>query len=276
MSITSGTYEMEPIVAEACADAFTKPLRLFSVSPNLDLLPQKSGNNPSNTEDPITSFLDRAYAELGPHSIVYISFGTIFFPLPESTDHLKTIISEILAHGFRLVFTLSSDGAKAGGLDGDYIEEITKGGNAIFLEWVDQLKVLDHPATSYFLTHGGWNSVVESLVRGVPMIFWPLAGDQPTNALLVAGHHDCGHELLQVRTGAAKSVAYARGTNMKIDGTGKAVREEIKMILSGAKTGRGAQQRLNTRALGKIMMESIGKGGSGDVSFEQFGAAIGL
>ncbi|KAG8678373.1 hypothetical protein FRC09_019888, partial [Ceratobasidium sp. 395] len=145
MSITSGTYEMEPIVAEACANAFTKPLRLFSAGPNLDLLPQKSGNNPSNTENPITSFLDRAYAELGPHSIVYVSFGTIFFPLPESTDHLKTIISEILAHGFRLVFTLSSDGAKTGGLDGDYIEEMTKGGNAIFPEWVDQLKVLDHP-----------------------------------------------------------------------------------------------------------------------------------
>ncbi|KAG9111913.1 hypothetical protein FRC07_008003 [Ceratobasidium sp. 392] len=276
MAISSGTYEMEPVAAEACANAFTKPLRLFDVGPPLDVLPQQSKPTSSNSNDPVISFLNRAYTDLGPHSVVYISFGTIFFPLPQSMDHLKIVISEVLAQGFRLIFTLSSESAKAGGLDSEFIEKITKGGNAIFPEWANQLEVLNHPATNYFLTHGGWNSVTESLVRGVPLIFWPLAGDQPTNALQVATHHDCGYELLQVRTGAAKSVAYARGANLTIHGTDEGVREEIKTILTATRSGRGAQQRLNTRVLGEIVVESIAKGGSGDVALGHFGEAIGL
>ncbi|KAG9120126.1 hypothetical protein FRC07_004523 [Ceratobasidium sp. 392] len=296
MAITSGTYEMEPVAAEACANAFTKPLRLFDVGPPLDVLPEEPKPVSLNSNDPVISFLDRAYTELGPHSVVYVSFGTIFFPLPQSIDHLKIVISEVLAQGFRLIFTLSSDSAK-GGLDSKFIEKIMKGGNAIFPEWANQLEVLNHPATNHFLTHGGWNSVTESLVRGIPLIFWPLAvstlllvrshfiyltrpslaqGDQPTNALQVATHHDCGYELLQVRTGAARSVAYARGTNLTIHGTDEAVREEIKTILTATRSGRGAQQRLNTRTLGRIVAESIGKGGSGDVALGHFGEAIGL
>ncbi|KAG8700938.1 hypothetical protein FRC11_012552 [Ceratobasidium sp. 423] len=151
-----------------------------------------------------------------------------------------------------------------------------RAGNAIFPGWTNQTAILEHPAIHYFLSHGGWNSSTEAIVRGVPMIFWPIAGDQPLNAVQITSGHDCGFELLQVRTGPAKSTAYQNGTEVKIVGTEEAVREEMKRVLELSKGPRGEHQRTNTRLLGGIVADSLAPGGSGDIGLERFGQALGL
>ncbi|KAK9932700.1 hypothetical protein M0R45_019925 [Rubus argutus] len=51
--------------------------------------------------------------------------------------------------------------------------------------WASQLEILSHPATSAFVSHCGWNSVVESLSQGVPIIGWPLAAEQAYNSKML-------------------------------------------------------------------------------------------
>ncbi|OMO97359.1 UDP-glucuronosyl/UDP-glucosyltransferase [Corchorus olitorius] len=55
-------------------------------------------------------------------------------------------------------------------------------GNGFIIDWAPQEEVLAHKSVGGFLTHCGWNSSLESMVAGVPMICWPKLPDQLVNS----------------------------------------------------------------------------------------------
>ncbi|OMO97360.1 UDP-glucuronosyl/UDP-glucosyltransferase [Corchorus olitorius] len=59
-------------------------------------------------------------------------------------------------------------------------------GKGLIVSWTPQEEILAHPAIGGFLTHSGWNSTLESIYEGVPMICWPLIADQQVNSRCVS------------------------------------------------------------------------------------------
>ncbi|KAH9711546.1 UDP-glycosyltransferase 72D1 [Citrus sinensis] len=52
-------------------------------------------------------------------------------------------------------------------------------------QWAPQIDILSHPSVGGFLSHCGWNSTLESITNGVPMIVWPLYSEQRMNATIL-------------------------------------------------------------------------------------------
>lgn len=64
--------------------------------------------------------------------------------------------------------------------------ERTRDRGLVVKAWAPQVAVLNHPSLGGFVTHCGWNSVLEAVVAGVPMVAWPLYAEQQLNkAVLV-------------------------------------------------------------------------------------------
>ena len=64
--------------------------------------------------------------------------------------------------------------------------EKTKDVGLVVPSWAPQMAVLRHEATGAFWSQCGWNSTLESVAHGVPMIAWPLYAEQRMNATILA------------------------------------------------------------------------------------------
>ncbi|TKW16632.1 hypothetical protein SEVIR_5G312000v4 [Setaria viridis] len=62
----------------------------------------------------------------------------------------------------------------------------TRGRGLVVPTWAPQVEVLRHPATGAFVTHCGWNSTLEAVTAGVPMVCWPMYAEQRLNKVFIA------------------------------------------------------------------------------------------
>ncbi|RLM78740.1 hypothetical protein C2845_PM12G07950 [Panicum miliaceum] len=130
-------------------------------------------------------------------SVVYVSFGTGGALSVEQTAELAAGL-ETSGHRFLWVVRMPSlDGSPCAlgtvpGANDDPLAwlpegflERTRGRGLAVAAWAPQVRVLSHPATAAFLSHCGWNSTLESVAAGVPMLAWPLYAEQKTNAAIL-------------------------------------------------------------------------------------------
>ncbi|KAJ3691321.1 hypothetical protein LUZ61_020485 [Rhynchospora tenuis] len=99
--------------------------------------------------------------------------------------------------------------------------------------WAPQLAILSHKSTGAFLSHCGWNSVLESLNAGVPLIGWPLGAEQHFNVMILVEMEICvqvakgNMENSEVKKGKVNDVIeMVMGDNDK----GRVMREKAKII----------------------------------------------
>ena len=127
----------------------------------------------------IKNWLDRKEAS----STVLVSFGSEFFLSKEETEAIAHGLEQSEANfiwGIRF-----PKGAKKNAIEEALPEGFLEraGGRAMVVEeWVPQGKILKHGSIGGFVSHCGWNSAMESIMCGVPVIGIPMQVDQPFNA----------------------------------------------------------------------------------------------
>ncbi|KAE9403761.1 UDP-Glycosyltransferase/glycogen phosphorylase [Gymnopus androsaceus JB14] len=143
----------------------------------------------------VVSFLNRIQSEFGPNSLLYMSFGTVFWP--EAQDRLWAVLDGLIVKRQPFLFSHPSPFQK---FPDEMKKKIADSGIAMEVDWAPQELILAHPVTGWFLTHGGWNSIQEAFMSRVPLIFWPFQADQPYNAMRMS-YLKAGFALMEVRAG---------------------------------------------------------------------------
>ncbi|KAJ7447922.1 hypothetical protein B0H11DRAFT_2082030 [Mycena galericulata] len=246
---------LEPIGVPQCKEFYRqRGQELFTVGLQAHDLCWNDAPHAPLTNMDIKSFLDNAVRKYGARSVLYISFGSFFFPVasPELVEALIITLLD-LEKPFPFVFAL---GAKLATLPNDIVERVNSSGKGLVCGfWVEQRPILQHGAVGWILTHGGFNTVTESLSQGIPLIVWPLNAEQPVNAALLASEPTpVAIELLQVRKGPQRGPPLRGGP--AITGTVQDASEEFKATFEAARGARGTLLTKNARDMAGKLREA--------------------
>ncbi|KAK4419276.1 UDP-glycosyltransferase 73C6 [Sesamum alatum] len=187
-----------------------------------------------------------------PRSVVYANLGSLARLTVEQVTELALGLEES-----NRPFIWALGGDKSGALEGwiseNGFEERTKNRGLLIRGWAPQLLILSHQATGGFLTHCGWNSTVEGISAGVPMVTWPLFADQFHNEKLVM-------EVLRIGVSLGVEVAVKWGEEEKVGVVVK--KDDVKKALDLLMDEEGKEMRRKVRELGEMATKAVEEGGS--------------
>ncbi|XP_052176172.1 UDP-glycosyltransferase 89B2-like [Diospyros lotus] len=127
--------------------------------------------------DDILSWLDKCEDQ----SVVYVCFGTQSVLNP---NQMAAIASGLEESGAKFIWRVKE--MNVGMVPQGFEDRVAGSGRGLIAKgWAPQTMILRHRAVGAFLTHCGWNSVLEGIMGGVPMLAWPMEGEQFLNAKLL-------------------------------------------------------------------------------------------
>uniref|UniRef100_A0A5B7BLS7 Glycosyltransferase n=1 Tax=Davidia involucrata TaxID=16924 RepID=A0A5B7BLS7_DAVIN len=125
-----------------------------------------------------------------PASVLYVSFGS---QNSISLSQMKELAMGLEASGKAFIWVAKpptgfsvTEEFRAEWLPDGFEERIREKNQGMLIhKWAPQQEILSHKSTGAFLSHCGWNSVLESLCQGLPIIGWPLAAEQLFNSQML-------------------------------------------------------------------------------------------
>lgn len=181
-------------------------------------------------------------------SVLYVSFGSYAHASKQDIWEMASglLLSEVSFIWVLRPDTVSSDESEP--LPPGFGDQIK--GKGLVVPWCCQIEVLSHSAIGGFLTHCGWNSILESIWCCLPMLCFPLLTDQFTNRKLVVDDWGIGVNLRD-----KKSV------------TREEVGQKIRRLMIG---GLADELRKKVREVRKTLDDALGPNGSSEKNLNDF------
>lgn len=187
------------------------------------------------------SWLDKQ----APNSVLYVSFGSIIFLNKEELTELAWGLVNS-KQSFLWVIPPSSLGGLRSleSLPDGFEDAIKERGYVV--KWAPQKEVLAHDAVGGFFSHCGWNSTVESISTGIPMICSPNFGDQLLNARYLSHVWSIGIELEkgfcreEIENAIRRLMSDVEGKEMR-----KRAMDLMKMVEASVRRGGSSSNNLN-------------------------------
>lgn len=183
-----------------------------------------------------------------PNSVVYLCFGTV---ANFSDSQLKEIAIALEASGQQFIWVVRKD--KKAKDEEEWLpegfEKRMESKGLIIRGWAPQVVILDHEAVGAFVTHCGWNSTIEGIAAGKPMVTWPVSAEQFFNEKLVTDVLKIG-----VAVGVQQWVT-VYGDRI----TSGAVEKAVTRIMTGEEA---KEMRSRVEALGGMAKRAIEEDGS--------------
>ncbi|TXG74355.1 hypothetical protein EZV62_002934 [Acer yangbiense] len=217
---------------------------VYTVGPLLYLNGQPNSDLDEGERQKILKWLD----DQPESSVVFLCFGTAGSFSPAQVREIATGLEQ---SEFRFLWSLR---ASPHDLPEGFMERI--GGRGMICGWAPQVEVLAHKAIGGFVSHCGWNSVLESLWYGVPIVTWPLYAEQHFNAFTLV------KEL-------GLSVEIRLDSSRKDDGDHIVVADEIARAVRRVMEG-DSEIRKKVKEMSEIARKSMLHGGSSFDSIRKF------
>ncbi|XP_042410050.1 scopoletin glucosyltransferase-like [Zingiber officinale] len=187
--------------------------------------------------------------EQKPSSVVYACFGSWS---QFSGEQLREMALGLEAAGHPFLWVVrEADGTE---WMPHGFEQRVKGCGLVLRGWAPQVELLSHAAVGAFVTHCGWNSILEGVSAGLPMVTWPIGTEQFINEKLVV-------ERFRVGVKASDSIRSAIDLNRTIVKATE-LAKAIGSIMDAGEAAEGTRRR--ARELAEKARAAVAKGGSTD------------
>ncbi|KAL7265570.1 hypothetical protein ACSBR1_003365 [Camellia fascicularis] len=264
--IVNSFYELEPAYAEYFKNEMGRklclvgPVCLFNKA-----FDEKAERGAKNSIDgnTILKWLDSKQ----PKSVLYVSFGSQASMAPEQFLEVAHGLETSGCPFIWVARDMSEYGQeekekKEGGenrgkkLPEGFEQRMTKSGQGLIVKsWAPQLLILEHANIGGYLTHCGWNSTIEGIGAGVPMITWPLVAEQFFNESIVVDVLKTG-----IRVGNEEWLSYI--WEPKVTVTREKMEAAVKWLMAGNGGDEVEEMKRRAKEVSEKAKKAVDHGGS--------------